>query len=359
MNRKTIIALIVLGILLSGLMSLSGCGKKGDESSDANVSVLPGEGTILMGVELNDFLSDADKAKSLGVNIVRVPLRWGQVEAEKGVYDFSKYDAIVDKAQALDMKIYFTAKALSSWGTVAPPSSNGTYLASSMPVNEEDWTNFLAEFAKRYRDRNIVAGYEIENEVNSPAFWKGTIQDYATHLKASYIAIKSADPDALVLASSLACGITSDASGKDSSAKVQKFESDLGTILDTKTFDVVSVHDYYFPDHEVNGITFQTYLDTIKNAISSRGLTSDIWITEAGYVSVSSKVGSRTDPGSEENQAKWFKAAHAYAQSQGVKVMSWITLNDREEPYFGTMGMLNSDGSRRLVADVFESLAVK
>ncbi len=48
----------------------------------------------------------------------------------------------------------------------------------------------------RYRGR--VRAYAIENEVNAPAYWAGTLGDYQALWPVGYQAVKDADPDALV-----------------------------------------------------------------------------------------------------------------------------------------------------------------
>jgi hypothetical protein len=310
---------------------------------------------VIMGVEMTRFMEYLPRAKSLNLNAARTPLRWGQVEPEKGEFFFDDLDEIVDEAEKSGIKLLFTVRALSSWGTASVPGGDGPYLASSMPRDLEDWNEFLIAVVSRYKSRNVEISYEIENEVNALAFWTSTIDEYVELLEASYATIKATDPDAKILASSLACGVTADFRGEPAT-KISSFNKDLGKILDSKAFDVVSVHNYYFPDRDVNGVSFQSYLDNIFAQMAARDIEAEVWITEFGYVSKPTNVGSRTDPGSLENQAKWFEQAHSYAKSAGVKRLFWILLEDRNEPYFGSMGLLNDDGSMRPVAEIISRL---
>jgi|GEM_PF-464822 len=309
-------------------------------------------GDILMGINLQQFMDDIVAAKSLGVDVVATTLRWSSVEPTDDNFTFDSLDEIVNEAESSGIALSFNVRAMSEWGTVSLPVLKGSYRSSSMPKDLAEWREFLTTVASRYKGRDVDISYEIENEVNAEAFWNGSIDDYVSLLEESYATIKSADPNAKVVASALACGITKNVEG-GSDAAITSFNSHLGKILDSGAFDVVSVHDYYFPDREVNGVTFQNYLDNILGQMVVRGLDKEVWITETGYVSKPTKVGSRTDPGSLENQADWLEQAYAYADSVGVDRIFWLLLKDRDEPYFGSMGLLNDDGTRRPVADVF------
>jgi hypothetical protein len=123
----------------------------------------------------------------------------------------------------------------------------------------------------------------------------------------------------------------------------------LQPILSTKKFDVVNVHNYYFPSEIVaNRLTFRSYLDHIHELIKKSGLGDrPIWITEVGYVSAPKEIAGRMDHGSYEKQAQWLKEAYQQAVELGVERIYWFLLRDSKEPYFGSMGLADAKGNPR------------
>ena len=90
----------------------------------------------------------------------------------------------------------------------------------------------------------------------------------------------------------MGCGIVRSLQLESGSEKAWKWhDSWLQPILSTKKFDVVNVHNYYFPsDIVANGVTFRSYLEHIRDLMKKSGLGDrPIWITETGFVSVSDR----------------------------------------------------------------------
>ena len=72
------------------------------------------------------------------------------------------------------------------------------------PSRTQDWVDFLKAFATRYKGR--IRAYQIWNEPNLSREWCKHAPDpaaYAQFLKASYSAIKSVDPNALVISAGM------------------------------------------------------------------------------------------------------------------------------------------------------------
>jgi len=64
------------------------------------------------------------------------------------------------------------------------------------PRNPEDFANFVARLAQRYRGR--VSRYSLENEAHSPANWPASPESYFSLLGVFQRAVRAGDPDALV-----------------------------------------------------------------------------------------------------------------------------------------------------------------
>jgi hypothetical protein len=215
-------------------------------------------------------------------------------------------------------------------------------------VDIKEWVHFVETLANRYRGKGV--NYEIENEVNEEASWKATLDEYLELLTTGYDVIKKVDPEAEVLPSAMGCGIVRNfqLEGKRSEAW-KRHDRWLQPILSSKKFDVVNVHNYYFPsDIVANGLTFRSYLDHIHELMEKSGLGSrPIWITEMGYVSSPASASGRMDNGSPEKQAKWLAEAYQQAFEFGAERIYWLLLQDRKEPYFGSMGLADAKGTPR------------
>lgn len=294
------------------------------------------------------FQKDLQSITELGIGSVRLPLRWETVEPRPGEFDWSITDRIVESAEAKHVEVLFTLRCISSWGAKEQTVKRSIYRSASAPKDMNEWTRYVKELATRYRGRGVH--YEIDNEVNGPTFWAGTLEEYLELLKASYAAIKEADPEARVLPSAMACKVVRNFKSPGfKNEEMVRHDDWLRGILSTKAFDAVSVHDYYFPSEIVaNGLTFRSYLDHIRELMTEAGVADrPIWITETGFVSKPTKASGRVDDGSPKKQAQWLKQAYRQAREVGVERFFWLIVRDRKEPYFGSMGLADARGNPR------------
>ena len=306
---------------------------------------------------LRTFGEEIKSIQELGVGIIRVPLQWQLVKIRPGEYDWSAIDRLVKAAQTKQIDILFTIRTTFREETKKHKRQRGVTQIEHPSVDREHWVHFVETLANRYRGQGI--NYEIENEVNGKAFWKGTLEEYLELLKAAYDVIKKADPKAKVLSSAMGCGIVRNFQLEVLRQEAWKWhDSWLQPILSTKKFDVVNVHNYYFPrDIVANGLTFRSYLEHIHDLMKKSGLGDrPIWITETGYVSAPTATSGRMDNGSYEKQAKWLTEAYQQAYELGVERIYWLLLRDRKEPYFGSMGLADAKGNPRPAWDVLHQL---
>ena len=297
---------------------------------------------------LRTYGEDIKYLKELGVGAIRVPLQWQSIKIRPGEYDWSDVDRLLKAAQTKQIDILFTIRTTFA---VKPPkfrSRRGAIQINPPSMNMKEWVHFVEILANRYQGQGV--NYEIENEVNEAAFWKGTLEEYLELLKAAYDAIKKADPKAKVLPSAMGCGIIRTLQLGSGGQKAWKWhDSWLEPILSTKKFDAVSVHNYYFPSEIVaNGLTFRSYFEHIRDIMKKSGSENfPVWITETGFVSLPADVGGRKDNGSYEKQAQWLTEAYQQAFESGVERIFWLLLRDRKEPYFGSMGLADAKGDPR------------
>lgn len=142
---------------------------------------------------------DLQLIKEAGFGWVKQHLGWRDVEGiAKGHYDWHFPDRIVGDAEALDLNVLFRLDSHPVWALPPDGSKSG-------PVeNPQDLGDFCHAVASRYRGR--VRAYQIWNEPNLAREWQNSPPDpegYVGLLRACYVGIKTADPDALVISAGL------------------------------------------------------------------------------------------------------------------------------------------------------------
>jgi hypothetical protein len=240
-----------------------------------------GAGRLGLNTTLRTFGEEVKFLQELGVGTIRVPIQWQFVKIRPGEYDWSTIDRLLKAAQTKQIEVLFTIRTTFREGTKKHKSRRGVIEINPPSMDMKEWVHFAEALANRYGGQGVH--YEIENEVNGEAFWKGTVEEYVELLKVGYNAIKKADPKAKVLSSAMGCGIVRNLQLEPGSEKAWKWHDRwLQPILSTKKLDVVSVHNYYFPGEIiVNGLTFQSYLEHIRDLMRKSGLGDrPIWITE-------------------------------------------------------------------------------
>ncbi|MHA3020122.1 Ig-like domain-containing protein [Mycobacterium sp. BMJ-28] len=147
--------------------------------------------------------TDTDKAmallKNAGVGTIRIMLPWGGVEPEDGTFDWAAVDRMITSANANGIKVLAAINSTPQWAAVpGQPDYAGA------PADLNAFGDFVTAVATRYQGQ--IADYEVWNEPNYSGFWAPTpdAAQYTALLKVAYTAIKGADPDAVVIAGSVA-----------------------------------------------------------------------------------------------------------------------------------------------------------
>jgi hypothetical protein len=124
-------------------------------------------------------------------------LAWGATETARGQYDFTYYDAQVDKAASHHQPMYVTFGATPRWAVADTSTCEGNE-CTDPPQDITDWTDFVKTIVTRYRGK--VQYWEIWNEANGHGFWTGTQAELVALAKAAYPIIHAIDPAAIVVA---------------------------------------------------------------------------------------------------------------------------------------------------------------
>ncbi len=304
------------------------------------------------------FREEIKSIEELGVRRIRVPLEWQMAKIQPGEYDWSSIDRLFKAARSRNIEVLFTIRTLFRPTGKEWKAKRGIVEISPEPFDKQEWAHFLEALVNRFRGQEVI--YEIENEVNETTLWRGTVDRYLELLATGYDVIKKADPNAKVLPSAMRCGILLNSQSGWVGEKAWKWHDGwLKPIFSGKKFDVVNVHNYYFPsDITANGLTFQSYLQHIHDLMKASGVGDrPVWITETGFVSLPTDASGRMDDGSDEKQARWLREAYQQAFEFGAERVYWRLLRDRKEAYFGSMGLENSKGDPRPSRDAFRQFA--
>ena len=180
---RALLAALVAAAL--GLLAPSGAG--GQEVSPYGVNVHAPGGTQL---------ALLDRVAEAGIGWVRIDFVWAAIEREKGVYDWSHYDALVGAARARGLEVLAIIAYTPKWATDGPE-------VSGVPRDVADWRRFCTRAAQRYR--HSILAWEVWNEPNLPRFWAGTRDQYIDGiLIPAADAIHAANPQARVAGPGLA-----------------------------------------------------------------------------------------------------------------------------------------------------------
>ena len=237
-----------------------------------------------------------------GITWLRVDFPWADIEPTQGNWQWAKFDAILDDAEAHGIQIL----PILDYGSAYGGHSN---LVSD---DLDGWTTYVSNVVTRYAGR--FPAVEVWNEENIMSgdwvFWSGTTAQYVTMLRATYNAVKAIDPSIRVVLGGL-------------SGECSSYVSDLYANGAKGCFDVMAIHPYsgsHAPDDVWKGnfITgykyyLSGYIDATRSVMDANGDNSvPIWLTEHGWA-------THTGSTSEANQATYLAKAMEIAADCGIE----------------------------------------
>jgi hypothetical protein len=145
---------------------------------------------------------DMDLIDDAGFGWVKENVGWRDVEgAAKGAFNWYFTDRILADAEERDLKVLFRLDSEPAWAAL----EKGVRSDNGPPEDAQDFGDFCHALADRYTGR--VDAYQVWNEPNLAREWGGYAPDSAAYvdlLRACYVGVKTADPDALVVSAGLA-----------------------------------------------------------------------------------------------------------------------------------------------------------
>jgi hypothetical protein len=227
-------------------------------------------------------------------------------------------DLGVDIVRLVPNDLSFTKKDLQGRGIemmVMKVDARGSLPGVPPPANEDAWIADLAALVRKHPD---VIYWQVWNEPNEVLYWYPTPRatDYVRLLRKAYIAIKTANPEAIVISAGLS-GVN----------PPRQYLRDLYRAGARTYFDVLALHPYHQPQSPDTYLA--EYLRFMKNIMEANGdLDTPIWITEIGWPTKEGQFGQVTV----EQQAEFLRRTYEIAKSLGfIEKVFWYRLQEAGE----------------------------
>jgi len=160
-----------------------------------------GYGVAVNGVGGGDPAYWMGQVDSLGLGWMKQQFRWADFENTPGEVDWSGFDAVVDEANRRGLKVMFSVVDAPEWSR----SYTDQNPEGAPPDNLELVADFMGRLVDRYKGR--IHAIEVWNEQNLDREWDTaegvSAERYVEMLRLSYQAIKSRDPNIIVVSGAL------------------------------------------------------------------------------------------------------------------------------------------------------------
>jgi len=340
-ERRQIKTRVRFGVFVSGLVVALACSAPAGASPRVLYGVQDDSWLVGGPGELPDRL---EELRSLGVQAYRFTLRWDEVEANAGEYDWTVPDAVIRGLRA-----HGIAPVVTIWGT--PPWANGWRLPQYAPTRAAYLAAFARTAATRYRAP--VRHWVVWNEPNQRRWLRPTTpRAYVRILNAAYAAIKRADRT-----STVAGGVTAP---RGNTGGVNPVNWIRGMRANRAKLDVYAHHPYPANPLETPWAGGCAWCKTITMADLDRLIREvrrnfprkRIWLTEYGY---------QTNPPERwmgvtfERQALYASAAALRAyQAPLVDLLIHFMIQDDARPEGWQSGLRTLGGAAKPSYDAFK-----
>lgn len=369
MNKKSILIIggvIVIAMIVIAIMGFDFSGREQANTNCQKGSIVEGFtgdnfGGDLLWYGVHDWKTNPETLDGfetvfdgVGMEIARFDIYWGKLEPEKGFFNWTSTDALLNTVNE-DTPVLFTIFSTSEWGSEYNNvrelgseyygNQNDPQIynrpPSSIPINMQDYMDFLDALVSRYGGR--VEYWMIENEVHSATtpykwktafqlppnlppisrFWIGTKEEYVELLKNSYSKIKQVDPQAVVMATNF--------------MKHETNEEFTDYILENGMdySDILALNLYQCPQDDIDRIT------EMRTKMNILGYDKPIWVTEHGEIDIDYHTEnmfkeSFDSPEELKLQSEELLKRHVLAFSVGVRKIFRLSLTRENEEWKAT-----------------------
>lgn len=360
------------------------------ENSPHNASTLDLGIHVLWSPDINIMEERLQKVQKLGLHHIRIDWEWRAVEKQQGIYDWTLFDELIQRASSYNITILPIIHYAPDWAVSIPPVTTG-----QKPPAAEHMKHYAA-FVKASIDRYGPDGnapfqfmpithWQIWNEPNNPAFWAPSpdAAQYRTMLIETANAVKEKRHKIKLIHAGL--------EKADIAYLWTAWKENDHYYNDS--FDIMAVHAYTFnnktgvrpptaqnttQDNSYKNLGFignpqdTAFLENVFNLqlfMHYRGKHhTPIWITESGYIVGSHKFGLTEEQHShyiqqaiETTQQKlgknpFNKGSMGHIATQ-VERLYLFTLEDYADPSgMGTFGLYRKNGTERPAATTIKNI---
>jgi hypothetical protein len=320
---------------------------------------------ITWGIPASDVSREVSLTSGAGIKWIRASVDLSQVEPQVAGQINTAYltqiDSQITAARNAGLSVLLEFDRTPYWASADP----GKYTDATGQhwnrywayVNPGDYASITSALVTHFKALGINA-YELWNEPNNSAFWPSgpSAAAYTALLKASYPAIKAADPSATVVMGGL--------SNKSSYTYLQ----DLYVAGAKGSYDVANFHIYPEGDPtsclKVGGRPYEgslCLLQGLRAVMQANGDTAPVWVSELGW----STCTQDSYCYSQSQQASWITSAYRMLDSSSyswvqaafvyqMRDLSWDTTN---AAWDSSLGLLNRDFSPKPAYAALQAVA--
>jgi hypothetical protein len=321
-----------LALLLAGLIALVVSGASTASAAEPGVNLIGSTSAQMPSVQ------------ALGTHWVRMFATWPDLEPTKGAFStfWLAYYEETFRSLPPGTKVLMDVVNTPSWET-------GSSDEHTPPADPQAYAAFVGALAQHFGTK--ISAYEIWNEEDASSWWAGGPNPvaYTQLLKATYPAIKAADPSATVVLGGL--------TGND-----YEFLEGVYQAGGKGSFDAVGVHTdtacnklspYEFLRGAGNRLVPDSFLAyrEVHAVMLANGDDKPIWMTELSWRTTSAScpegawAGKTAEGVSDEQQATYLRQAyHCLQQDPYVQVALWFPLQDEGSV---RSGLQRANGSRK------------
>ena len=273
-----------------------------------------------------------DTMAQVGTTSSRIGASWANIEATRGVYDWSQVDEDVALCLVHGIEPYCLIVNTPAW---ASPTGEATHEYPPLPQYEPDFQDFCTALAARYAGQ--IQYWEFWNEQNGYGWHTdggfNRVDEYVPFLRLAYEGLKAGDPNCLVSIGGLDDPDIDpgDPTGWRGANFMRLFydEVDRRGWQNVDLFDAVADHPYHSRE-EMGDLRHK--LRALHDELDAHGDgDKPFWLTEYGWTTKSDNV-------SQEDQAQLFTeylSILCEPEFSYVTMASCLAISDMETGYEG------------------------
>lgn len=225
---------------------------------------------VLLPKEPSQLPAFAAAIKQAGFSWVQADIPLSRINPNEGVYDFNygNFEVALKTLNQSDLRILLKFLGQADWISRDPKGAHADWDATlnlTPPRDKAKWQEVVRQVVRRYGA--YCQAWQIGNEPDGGGFFRASADDYMAYLEWTATAIRSVQPNAIIVAGELFRGLVEPNSYGDVLRKL---------VRRPELFDVLSVHYPLAPPEHAGGM--EDYLQAMREA----KIVKPIWNTEQG-----------------------------------------------------------------------------